>query len=353
MNMLYASRLTSFLIALSLCLTGCDEDSKTHANTDAQEVSYTGGDTQTTLAGTLSLPKGGGPFPAVLLISGSGANDRDETLGPFKPFAVLAEALNKQGYAVLRYDDRGTAHSTGDYRSATLDDFAADAVAGMQYLREDKRIDQNCLILTGHSEGSHIATLAAETLRPEAIVFLAGAAQTMPEVFLTQLQTLSYPDEDPLQIAMLFDAINNIVSDTTDMTLAATEINALLEAEGIAQEERSDLISLLTTAWWKRYLSFKPSEHLSRLDMPVLALYGDKDTQVRAVDNASLMQSFLQHPKSQVDVLPGMNHLFQQAKTGLPDEYFTLPNVFEAAMRDRMITWLEGALPAECAHYTK
>jgi pimeloyl-ACP methyl ester carboxylesterase len=353
MNLLYICRLISFLITLSLCLSGCNEDSKTHTNTNAQEVSYAGGDVQTTLAGTLSLPKGDGPFPAVLLISGSGDNDRDETLGPLKPFSVLAEALNKQGYAVLRYDDRGTARSTGDYSSATLDDFAADAVAGMRYLRGNKRIDQNCLILAGHSEGSHIATLAAETIRPEAIVFLAGAAHTMSDVLLTQLQTLNHPDEDPLQIAKLLEIVNSIVADATDMTLAAKEINTLLEAEGIAQEERSNLISPLATAWWKRYLSFEPSEHLSRLDMPVLALYGDKDTQVRAVDNASLMQSFLQNPTSQVDVLPGMNHLFQQAKTGLPDEYFTLPKVFEAAMRDRMIAWLKGALPAQCAYHTK
>lgn len=344
----YNLKLTSMLIAFSCLVTGCNEEpakSKTYAE---YEVSYPGGNLETTIAGTLSLPNGKGPFPVILLISGSGDNDRDETIGPFKPFAVLADALNKQGYAVLRYDDRGTAHSSGNFSAATVDDFAADAVAGMRYLLKDPRINQHCLILTGHSEGSYIASLAAQSIRPDAVVFLAGASQAMSDVFLTQLQTLSYPDSDPVQIALLLEAINNIVASTSDMALAANDINKLLESEGIPQQERSQLVSVLATTWWQRYLNYQPGIYLSALDMPVLALYGDKDTQVRALDNAHLMQTLLRDPASRVEVLSGMNHLFQQAVTGLPSEYFTLTTVFEAAMSDAMISWLGQALPAQC-----
>ncbi len=338
------------LFSSLLCLGGCESDGDTTQNPE-EEVRFAGGAEDVTLAGTLSFPSESGRFPGVLLISGSGPSDRNESIGGLQPFQVLADALNARGYAVLRHDDRGVGESSGDFASATVDDFAADAIAGLNFLASDPRIRTDCLVMIGHSEGGYVAPIAAAGHSSAALVLLAGAAQTMPEIVLDQQLHLAYPDRDPDQIISLFGAINDIVRWGEAYVEMGRQIDGLLVDAGLDEQDRQFYVSMFASPWWKRYLEHDPAYWLQRQDRPVLALYGDKDVQVRAEPNAALMSAYLMSPLSRVETFAGLNHLFQEAVTGMPEEYLELPGeVFDPVrMLPVMFEWLESVLPDGCA----
>jgi pimeloyl-ACP methyl ester carboxylesterase len=329
-------------------LSGCNSNSKGSHYPD-EEVRFDSIPGEVTLAGTLSLPPGEGPYPGVVLVSGSGPNDRDETIFNLRPFKVLSDLLNGRGYAVLRYDDRGVGESTGDFSQATVDDHATDASAAMQHMAADIRIRSQCLVLIGHSEGGYVGPIAAASHPPAAMVLLAGPAQTSYETFLDQQINLVFPDEDPAEVAALLSAINDIVRWSDNLDEAGRLIDALLIEADFDEEMRQEYVLLFASPLWKRYLDHEPARWLQGLDLPVLALYGEKDQQVRAEANAPLMVSYLMNSGSRVEVLPGLNHLFQVAVTGMPDEYLTLPGeVFDTSMHAPLLDWLEIALPSDC-----
>jgi uncharacterized protein len=222
-------------------------------------------------------------------------------------------------------DDRGVGESSGDFASATVDDFAADAIAGLNFLATDPRIRSDCLVMIGHSEGGYIAPIAAAGHSSAALVLLAGVAQTMPEIVLDQQLHLAYLDRDPDQIISLFSAINDIVRWGEDYVEMGRQIEVLLVDAGLDEQDRKFYVSMFASPWLKRYLEHDPASWLQRLDRSVLVLYGEKEVPGRAETNAALMNAYLISPLSRVETLAGLTCLFQEAVTGMPKEYRELP----------------------------
>ncbi|MDX2038271.1 MAG: alpha/beta hydrolase [Isosphaeraceae bacterium] len=309
------------------------------------EVTYPGGREGIKLAGTLTIPKGDGPFPAAILISGSGPQDRDETLFQHKPFAVIADDLTKRGVAVLRVDDRGTAKSTGDFASATSLDFAADVVSGLRYLATRKEIDPKRLGLVGHSEGGLIAPIVAAD-HPDQVAFivlLAGPGLPGSEVVRKQSTDIAFamgakPDSIALQSALV-EQLTAIVAAEKDDAKAKTLIREafakmmekLDEKERKAFETQAEAakqrLDQFATPWFRFFLTHDPRTPLARVTCPVLALNGEKDLQVHAGDNLGAISTALAKAGNQrvaTKELKGLNHLFQTCKTGAPAEYASI-----------------------------
>ncbi len=302
------------------------------------------------LAGTLTLPKGDGPFPVVVLISGSGAQDRDETLLGHKPFLVLADHLTRRGIGVLRFDDRGTAKSTGDHNAATSADFATDVQAGVEYLKTRKDVDGKRIGLMGHSEGGLIAPMvAANNLDDIAfIVLLAGPGVPGDEILIEQsaliqkamgakpeaiakntvdakkLYALMRTETDPAKLKVAIDAI------------VKESIAAMGEAERKALGENPELaasanLKKLQSPWFRYFLTYDPRPTLAKVKCPVLAINGELDLQVPPRQNLPVIEATLKaagNSKVTIKELKGLNHLFQPTKTGAPSEYAAIEETF-------------------------
>jgi pimeloyl-ACP methyl ester carboxylesterase len=311
------------------------------------DVSFDGGG-GAKLAGTLTLPPGAGPFPAVVLISGSGPNDRDETIKDHKPFAVIADALTRRGIAVLRYDKRGVGKSTGDYQAATSADFADDAGAAVRFLRGRSDIAGGKVGLIGHSEGGLIAPMvAAKDPRLAFVVLLAGPAVSGAEILKLQVRAKAEaagapPAEVDKRVA--FEARLLAALGGKDEAAAKAAIDQVLaETPGLDPNVAAASRQLAGSAWFRGFVAYDPVPALRRLKIPVLALYGDKDFQVPPAANAAPMTAALKGDKdATVTVLPGLNHLFQLADTGLDDEYGTIEETMSPAALDRIGAWVVG-----------
>jgi pimeloyl-ACP methyl ester carboxylesterase len=331
-----------------------------------EEVSIQNG--EITLGGTLSIPAGEGPFPAVVLISGSGAQNRDEDIYGFKIFGVIADHLTREGIAVLRYDDRGVGASTGDIVNATSNDFAGDAVAWVQYLKTRPEINPAAIGLFGHSEGGIVAPLAAQQSEDIAfLVLMAGTAQTGEQITYEQVELLSRAtglsdaeiEENLALQRRIFDgllrdvdwdgAVEALRQEITD------QITALSDAEKAALGDTSQYIdtaveqqlSTLQSAWYKYFLTYDPLPVLEQTTLPVLALFGELDLQVPADPNAALMQNAFEeaeNPDATVITYPKANHLFQEAITGNPDEYATLEPGFVDGFLEDITAWIHIAV---------
>jgi uncharacterized protein len=283
------------------------------------------------LAGMLSVPSGKGPFPAVVLISGTGRNTRDEDVWGHKVFLVLADAVTRQGIAVLRYDKRGVGGSTGDYDAATTVDFTSDAAAAVAWLRTQPEIDSHRVGVLGHSEGGIIApAVAAEEKSVAFVVMIAGPTIRGDKLFVQQsamtAKTYGAPDDyiakRKIFDQVLYDAIISAPSDTVALYRAKAIV-----AQGIA-DKVIDANEAKTLAWddtrpWERYfLAYDPAPTLASLKVPVLALNGSLDVQVPAKEDlAAAREALKRNPNARVIELPGMNHLLQEAQTGSPNEY--------------------------------
>ena len=332
-----------FATALSACASG------SKSLPGSEQVRFTGGDDDVVLAGELSFPAGTGIFPAAVLVTGSGPQDRNETIGRLTPFLTLAEVLNDNGVAVLRHDDRGYAKSKGDYSTATVDDFAADTAAASAFLAADSRISSECLIVIGHSEGGTIAPVAATSVRPAAMILIAATAIPMPDIVRDQQKRLAFPERDPAEVDRVMDAVYAILRDETTVSKKRELLETTLTEAGIEADEREQYLDFFLSPWWLRYMDFVPADYLKALDMPVLAIYGEKDMQVRPEHNADLMRAYLTAPGSRVVTLAQRNHLFQFADTGMPDEYFTIDApVFDSLLTETIAGWLRDVLPEDC-----
>jgi uncharacterized protein len=283
------------------------------------------------LAGTLSVPSGKGPFPAVVLVSGTGHNTRDEEVWGHKIFLVLADALNRKGIAVLRYDKRGVGGSSGDYDGATTVDFTSDAEAAVTWLKAQPEIEPYHVGVLGHSEGGIIApAVAAEDESVAFVVMIAGPTIRGDKLFVLQsamtAKTYGAPDDyiakRKLFDQALYDAIISAPSDAVALDRAKAIVAKGVADKIIDSNEASTLPQDDARPWERYFLAYDPAPTLAKLMIPVLALNGSLDVQVPAKEDLAIARVALRaNPNATVIELPGMNHLLQDAKTGSPNEY--------------------------------
>ena len=313
-----------------------------------EEITYpnkTGGNT---LAGTLTLPAGKGPFPAVELIVGSGPHDRDESLLGHKPFLVLADYLTRKGIAVLRVDKRGIGKSTGNYATATTADFASDAQAGLAWLKTRPEVNPHKIGLIGHSEGAIIAPMVAITNPDVAfIVMMAGSAVPGDQIIVEQGRLIAIAAGESKE-----DADKNAEKERETLTLVETEkdpatldrlLNVKLGAEGSPESAIAGQIKALTNPWMRFFLTYDPATALRKLKIPVLAINGSLDLQVPPAQNLpAIRKAFADagNTHAEVDELPGLNHLFQTAKTGSPSEYGQIEETISPVALNKIATWI-------------
>lgn len=318
-----------------------------------EEVAFQNGPVN--LAGTLTLPKGEGPFPAVLLISGSGLQDRDETLVGHKPFWVLADHLSRADIAVLRVDDPGIGKSTPHPKPATTADFATDVEAGVAFLKQDDRIGRIGLI--GHSEGGLIAAIVASRSNDvDFIVLMAGPGVPGAELLRRQNERIfdaaGIAGERKQNLLTLLDRLFTILTSedmTEDERRQGVEeiVRRQLEINGVppAQQDEAQVQALAEqalTPWMRYFLTFDPRPALEKIRVPVLALNGELDVQVDAEQNLTAIAAALEkggNRKATLHRLPEHNHLFQRAKTGLVNEYAVIEETISPAVLNIIRDW--------------
>jgi len=325
----------------------------------AEEVRFGNKDAGVTLAGTLTLPPGKGAFPAVVLITGSGPQNRDEEIFGHKSFLVIADALTRRGIAVLRYDDRGIGQSTGAFSKATTADFATDVEAAVAFLRTRKEVNPRRIGLVGHSEGGLIAPMVAvkdEKIR--FIVLLAGPGLRGEEVALSQQQLMAQAagvwnkqTQDMAEVNR--GAMDIVVRDSLRMEHPDSlrqQLKAYF-AQKAAQfpvlQDSSPMVGQalaeLTNPWTGYFLAHDPAPVLEQVRCPVLALAGSKDLQVAPEDNLVAIGRALEkggNKHLEVKEFPDLNHLFQECKTGLPSEYSTIEQTFSPAALEFLTNWV-------------
>ncbi len=296
----------------------------------SKDVTFKNEKANVTLAGTLTLPDSGSDFPAVLLVSGSGPNDRNETVAGHEIFRTLADYLTGHGIAVLRYDKRGVGESTGDYKTATTEDFASDALAGVSYLMNLRETDHEEIGLIGHSEGGEIAPIVADESPDVAFVVLMGAPgvpgyETIMDQVAAMARASGASDSSVNAELSIEKRFLDIVMSNKDSSSAAMEIVRLLVKEAKQDTSEAELAAgEALSPWYRAFISYNPAPALRKLKCPVLALWGSKDLQVPPSKNLPEVEKELKVGGNQ-DIklieIPGLNHLFQDAKTGLPSEY--------------------------------
>ena len=299
------------------------------------------------LAGSLTLPPGAGPFPAVLLVPGSGPMDRDETVFGHHPFLVLADALTRRGLAVLRLDDRGVGRSTGNFSAATAFDLAQDAEAAFDYLKQRPEVDPRRVGLLGHSEGGMLAPVIASR-RPDVafIVLLAGPGEPGDALLLSQAKAMNVAAGVPPEAQAANARVQRVVFAIVRRVQTTAELQTRLQQEqaaGRLPKVPWQRLMLGSLPWFRSFLDFDPQIYLRRVSCPVLALIGARDTQVPAEENLPLIRAALQQAGNrdvQVTELPGLNHLFQTAVTGLPAEYASSPETIAPVALQVISDWV-------------
>ncbi len=312
-----------------------------------EEVTFTNTAAGATLAGTLTIPAGKGPFPAVLLIAGSGPRDRDETLLGHKPFLVLSDYLTRKGIVVLRADKRGIGKSTGEYATATTADFAADAAVGVEFLKGRPEVDGKLIGLVGHSEGGLVAPLVASTSKDVAyIVLLAANGLPGDQVVIEQTRLAAEANGmDAEEVAKSTEREKKllaIVAKDTDNEQLEKDLRDEL-AGNVPIAQINPQIRALTSPWFRYFMNYDPAVTLRKVSCPVLALNGEKDKQVPAKLNLPAVRKALEEGGNkhvEADELPGLNHLFQTAKTGAPAEYAEIEETMSPAALGKISSWI-------------
>jgi pimeloyl-ACP methyl ester carboxylesterase len=315
----------------------------------SEDVTYTSPVAHIQLAATFTIPEGKGPFPAVVLITGSGPQDRDETLMGHKPFLVLSDYLTRHGVAVLRADDRGIGKSGGQFTGATTADFATDAEASLAYLKARPEADPHKLGLIGHSEGAMIAPMVAARNHDVAfIVMLAGPGVPGDQILLEQGKLImaaggmSAEDIDKQQ-APNRDAFALIRSEQDGPALDK-QLHNLLTRE-VPPAELDQELKSLNSPWFRYFLRYDPAVALRKVTCPVLALNGEKDLQVPPAQNLPAVRAALREAGNkhfEADEMPGLNHLFQTAKTGSPSEYSHIEETLSPNALKKVADWINS-----------
>jgi fermentation-respiration switch protein FrsA (DUF1100 family) len=308
------------------------------------------------IAGTLSYPDSGGPFPAVVLLSGSGPQNRDEEIFGHKPFLVLSDYLTRHGIAVLRSDERGGGSTSCRVKGSTTEDFADDAMAGVAYLKSRDEINPEWIGLAGHSEGGMMAPIAASKSSDIAfIVMMAGPGIAFSDVILFQKELkwkqIGMSDED----LELNRSWHNQVSEIISMDINNEEVRERVMQlyKDLNEEERIRLhktpesmegeIVHLTESWWRYATTYNARATLMKVKCPVLAINGSKDMQVVAKENLSAIEEALQSGGNNnflIKELEGLNHLFQTADTGDESEYVKIDETFSPVAMKLIADWI-------------
>lgn len=325
-----------------------------------EEVDFTNPGDGTVLAGTLSLPGKEGKYPVVVLITGSGPQNRDEELMGHKPFLVLADHLTKNGIAVLRYDDRGTGKSTGDFSKATTPILATDVESAISYLLTRKEIDKKKIGLIGHSEGGIIAPMVAAKCKDvHYIVLMAGTGIKGNELLLLQQELIGRASglteaqmaKNKLSNKGAFDLVLNATNDETlkkdlkeYLLKLAQETPASEKPAGVSDEDVANRqMDQLTSPWVRYFIKYDPALILRKVKCPVLALNGSKDLQVPPRENLSAIKSGLEkggNKEVTVREFPNLNHLFQECKTGSPTEYGEIQQTISPQVLNEISAWI-------------
>ena len=314
-----------------------------------------------TLAGTLTLPKKEGKFPVVVLITGSGPQNRDEELLGHKPFLVIADYLTRNGIGVLRFDDRGCFASKGNFKTATTFDFATDVDAAVEYLKTRKEVDLKHIGLIGHSEGGIIAPIvAAGNNSVNFIVLMAGTGVSGGDIMLKQQKDIGITTGMSKEDIQLTKEINSevfkimaLASDTaklrSDLTLYIKSRIKDFPKKDIPKDMTEDELAKvqvdnLMNPWMLNFIRYNPAGMLEKVKCPVLALNGDKDLQVCSKINLPAIENALKKGGNKlytIKELTGLNHLFQESKTGSPTEYAEIEQTISPLALETIANWIK------------
>jgi len=314
-----------------------------------------------TLAGTITYPDTLAQYPAVILISGSGPQDRNEEIFGHKPFWVIADYLTKNGISVLRFDDRGIGKSGGDFSKATSMDFANDVEAAVAFLKLHPHIQSQHIGLIGHSEGGMIAPIVATKDKDIAfIVLMAGPGISGEGILLTQIQKMLEIDNNEKSFIdqVLTDSKKtySILKKNPNPQKAATALRKYYAKRmkktpeekhfdfGYSKQAVEMKIQALNGAWFRFFLTFEPEDYLKRVDCPVLALFGEKDVQVLALVNSKALEKIInKHNRKDwhIKVYPDKNHLFQNATKGTIMEYAIIEETIGEDVLGDIVGWIK------------
>jgi pimeloyl-ACP methyl ester carboxylesterase len=309
------------------------------------------------IAGTLTLPQGPGPFTTVLLLTGSGAQNRDEEIFGHKPFLLLADVLTRAGYAVLRVDDRGIGGSTGSLYDSDYDQLTGDAVAGVEYLRTRPEIDRAKIGLLGHSEGGYLVPQVAQRTPIAFAIMMAAPAAPGEQVLALQSQLLleaagAPPEVVSDQLAYVRTLVALLRAEDYQRARAVAVRQLVSQATGLPPEQQPSpdqieaQVAATVNPYYRSWAVYDPAPALQALRVPVLAFFGGADQQVSAGQNEPLMRSLLSaDPDATVRTLPGLNYLMQPAGTGGLDEYATIDTTIDPSALDLVRSWLTQRFP--------
>ncbi|MBK6876865.1 MAG: alpha/beta hydrolase [Ignavibacteria bacterium] len=328
----------------------------------SEDITFQNVKANISLAGTLTLPEKEGSFPVVIMISGSGPQNRDEELLGHKPFLVISDHLTKNGIGVLRFDDRGVGKSEGEFKTSTSADFATDVESAIAYLKTRKEIDKKKIGLIGHSEGGLIAPMVASQSEDVSfIVLLAGTGLRGDSIVLLQQALIAKADgasdSDIEETTDAFTKAVDIVMKSDDDQKLKTDltnfINKLIEDDpsaeipsGMTKEEFvSAQVNEISSPWMKYFLKLDPAIALEKVKCPVLAINGEKDLQVPPKENLEAIKIALAkggNEKVTTVELPNLNHLFQECETGSPKEYANIEQTFSPTALNIILDWIKA-----------
>ena len=330
-----------------------EQEPKAPYSYEVEEVVFQNTIDGISLAGTLTYPKKGADFPAVILISGSGPQDRNSELMNHKPFLVIADHLTRNGIAVLRVDDRGTAISEGNYNESGISNFVEDTKSALDYLKAHKKINRKQIGLLGHSLGGNIAPIVATERETEVafIVLLAGSGIRGDEFMLLQKAAIErkvgVPEavvaEAQLNMEGVYTIILNSDRNKEQLQQKLTEYFTTQFGGMIPEQQVKTIAEQMSRPWFVDFIKFDPAPVLQKVDCPVLAINGENDLQVPAKENLEAIEKALSEGGNrdfQVKELESLNHLFQESETGLPNEYASIEQTFSPIALNIITEWI-------------
>jgi len=287
-----------------------------------------------------------------VLVGGSGPTDRDETVAEHKPFLVLADYLTRKGIAVLRYDKRGIAQSTGSFAEASVTDFARDAQSAVAYLKSRKEIDPNRLGIIGYSEGGILAAITAvESAGARWVVLMAAPATSGERTLLRQSELIAraggLPEEQITKSLAFARQAYAAVRGTRDTAVLVKKLDALVDQSGLGESmppaALQAQIRLMISPWFREFLDYDPLPVIEKMQCPVLALSGDRDLQVDSLENVPLLRKAYETSGNKdftVLEIEGVNHLFQKAQSGSPALYGAIEETISPEVLESLGSWI-------------
>ena len=319
-----------------------------------EEITFENKLSNITLAGTLTFPKSGSTFTVVILVPGSGAHDRDETVLGHKPFLVIADYLTRNGIAVFRYDDRGIGKSKGTMKGVTTEILSTDVLAAVEYLKTRKEFTK--IGIMGHSEGGDIAPMCADKSKDVSfIVLLGGPGVSGKEILMRQIELIaraSGANEQAIKISLATEKkLLDVLTSVKDSVEMDKQVRGIMYGYDPAKQDKPSVknsalensIMQVEDPWFRYFVKYDPRPVLSKIKIPVLALTGSKDLQVEAKQNLPEIEKALKkagNKNYKLVTMPGLNHLFQTAKTGAPSEYSDIEETFSIDALKIISNWI-------------